>query len=326
MQKRKVYFRSDANSQIGYGHFIRSLALADMLKEDFDCTFFTQSPTEYQKQEVTKVCQLVALPATENRYNIFLDNLSGSEIVVLDNYFFTTAYQQQIKAKGCKLVCIDDMHDKHYVADIVINQGCNREEAFSVEPYTRLCLGLDWALLRRPFREVSKRTNTNSHTIETVVVCFGGSDLYDLTSQFAQFLLANSHTKHVIAVVGDAYKPHNGFICDSRLQYRSKLSANEMATFFLSTDMVVCSASTVCIEALACGAKVAAGWYVDNQQEFYDYIKEKHLHIALGNLLQSQTTQQFQALLDTAAVSTSSAPTLSINNLQARYVSLFSEL
>ena len=32
---QKIYFRADASATIGYGHFIRTLALADMLKDDF---------------------------------------------------------------------------------------------------------------------------------------------------------------------------------------------------------------------------------------------------------------------------------------------------
>ena len=51
---KKIYFRADASAQIGYGHFIRTLAIADMLKSEFDCTFFTVSPTEYQVGEMTK--------------------------------------------------------------------------------------------------------------------------------------------------------------------------------------------------------------------------------------------------------------------------------
>ena len=78
--------------------------------------------------------------------------------MVLDNYFFTTDYQRTIKEKGCCLVCVDDMHDKHYVADVVINHGLTDESLFDVEPYTKLCLGGDWALLRHPFIEAVKRT------------------------------------------------------------------------------------------------------------------------------------------------------------------------
>ena len=61
MTKRKIYFRADASATIGYGHFIRTLALVDMLKDDFDCIFFTTSPSAYQIEEMGKVCRYIAL-------------------------------------------------------------------------------------------------------------------------------------------------------------------------------------------------------------------------------------------------------------------------
>ena len=85
--KQKIFFRADADKQIGYGHFVRSLALADMIKEDFDCIFFTQSPTEYQKREIQKVCPLIELPSNDTKLVVFLNFLQGDEIVFLDNYF-----------------------------------------------------------------------------------------------------------------------------------------------------------------------------------------------------------------------------------------------
>ena len=58
---QKILFRADAGADIGYGHFIRSLALADMLKDDFDCTFYTSEPTPYQVDQMQQVCKYVAL-------------------------------------------------------------------------------------------------------------------------------------------------------------------------------------------------------------------------------------------------------------------------
>lgn len=55
---RKLFFRADAGIKIGWGHFIRTLALADMLKDVFECTFFTQEPTLYQINEVEKFVNL----------------------------------------------------------------------------------------------------------------------------------------------------------------------------------------------------------------------------------------------------------------------------
>ena len=37
--RRRLFFRADAGPGIGYGHFVRSLALASMLKDCFECRF-----------------------------------------------------------------------------------------------------------------------------------------------------------------------------------------------------------------------------------------------------------------------------------------------
>lgn len=283
-RKHKIYFRADAGPEIGYGHFIRTLALVDMLKEDFECSIYTQTPTEYQLREAENICPLISLPADDSKFNLFLSQLQGGEIVVLDNYFFSTDYQRVIKDKGCKLICIDDMHDKHYVADVVINHGCEDPSLFDKEDYTRLCLGFDYALLRRPFLE-------NHADIERlkglIVVCFGGSDPHNLTRKYVEQLIMSQGVEHIIAVVGDGYQYRDVLSNISNVEVRSRLSALEMANLFRSAEVVVCSASTTAYEAIVCGAKVYAGWYVDNQKDFYHLLCATQAIVPLGNLLES---------------------------------------
>lgn len=281
MKNKRIYFRADASASIGYGHFTRTLALADMLKNDFECIFYTVSPTEYQVGEMEKVCKYVALDA-ESPLDVFLDLLQGDEIVVLDNYFYTSDYQLKIKSKGCKLVCIDDLHDKHYYADVVINHGVSDISLFDVEPYTILCLGYAWALLRKPFLSEYRRVCNNS--ISNIVICFGGSDMNDFTGKTIQSLIHDNSIQSIKAIVGDAYQKKVKLSIDDRIEYFSRQSAEQMASLFRSADLVICSASSVCLEALACGAKVAAGWYVDNQKDFYLNLCNLKLIQGLGNL------------------------------------------
>lgn len=316
--KRKIYFRADASASIGYGHFIRTLALADMLRDDFDCTFFTCHPTPYQVDEMEKVCPFLAL-REETHYDDFLSHLQGDEIVVLDNYFFDTGYQRAIKGKGCRLVCIDDMHDKHYVADVVINHGLTDSALFDVESYTKLCLGFDWALLRKPFLEAARKKRVPMDRKGKVVVCFGGSDIHDVTGYFVNRTLRLPAVSDVTAVVGDAYAPHSSCVEDSRLVYRSRLTAQEIADLFCDSGWVICSASSVCIEALACGARVAAGWYVDNQKEFYDLLTSKGWVTGLGNV--------GQPTVGVCNVDLGQPIAVNLNGfIQQRYISLFQAL
>ncbi len=286
LNKRKIYLRADAGPEIGYGHYIRSLALADMLKQDFACTMFTQTPTDYQLREAKEVCPVISLPNDESKFDKFLDYLKGDEIVVLDNYFFTTSYQRAIKAKGCKLVCIDDMHDKHYVADVVINHGCTNASLFDIEPYTHLCLGFEYALLRKPFLEANNKTERQKGLF---IVCFGGSDPHNFTHKYAKELIMCQKVSKVVAVVGDGYQYQETLSNTPNVEVLSRIYAYEMANLFHSAEAVVCSASTTCYEALACGSKVYAGWYVDNQKDFYQYLCASKAIVPLGELQKNKS-------------------------------------
>lgn len=268
----RIIFRADAGRDTGYGHFIRSLALADMLKEDYECMIYTQAPTEYQMREAEGVCPLVPLPADDSRFGLFLDCLKGDETVVLDNYFYTAEYQQAIRDKGCLLVMIDDIHDREFRADAIISPCLGDASAYDVRPGTPFCLGPRWALLRRPFLEKAAASGRRG-----CVVAFGGSDPLDLSSKFAGSL---SGRTQVTILAGERWE---GKVPDG-VTVRRGLDAKGVAELLRSAEDVCCSASSICYEALACGARVHAGWYVDNQREFYGTLASKGLIDPLGDL------------------------------------------
>ena len=284
MNKHKIYFRVDAGTSIGYGHFVRSLALADMLKEDFDCTFFTQSPSDYQKYEVENICNLVALPSDDNKFDEFLSYLNGDEIVVLDNYFYTSEYQKQIKDKGCKLVCIDDIHNRYFYADVIINHCINDCSFYDAGSETAFFLGSKWALLRKPFLQKINGTHTADHW----VIIFGGSDPFNLSLPYTQFIKNVVPNVHLTVVVGDGYKCIDELKEIEGVTVLNKLTAEQIKDTFTSAAHVVCSASSVCYEAMACGCIVHAGYYIDNQVEFYQNLKAQGIIDPMENLLEHE--------------------------------------
>jgi UDP-2,4-diacetamido-2,4,6-trideoxy-beta-L-altropyranose hydrolase len=290
MSKKKIYFRADACQSIGYGHFIRSIALADMLKDDFECTFFTQTPTEYQKEEAEMVCSLVTLPADDTHFELFLEKLNGDEIVVLDNYFFTSEYQKLIKDRGCKLVCIDDIHDRHFFADVIINHCINYCSDYDAEEETKFFLGAKWALLRAPFLKKEESQQEANHW----VITFGGSDPYNLTLEYVKCLKQKLPKAKISVLIGDGYTHHDELKTYNDVKIYNKLSAQQVAELFRSAGNVVCSASSVCYEALSCGCNVHAGYYVDNQVDFYNNLITQDLILPLGNLSKNETALKLE--------------------------------
>ena len=61
--ERRIIFRADGNSDIGLGHVIRSLALVEMLKDNFECVFAIQEPVNALVRQIEAVCaELIILP------------------------------------------------------------------------------------------------------------------------------------------------------------------------------------------------------------------------------------------------------------------------
>lgn len=287
IKQRSIIFRADGGPSIGMGHFIRTLALAEMLNEYFHCIYATRQPSQYQINEIEKVCHgRIDLPEDDSHFEKFLNYLDGDEIVVLDNYYFSTEYQKSIKAKGCKLVCIDDVHDKHYVGDIVINHAEGiKDTAYSIESTTQLLLGYKYALLRPTFLRIAKEYQIKqdcNYGLKSVLICLGGSDSHKIIQKVANAFLKNPNigTIHIVSQI-DHSKLENPF--NKYIHTYWDLDENQMAHLMRIVDLGFLPASTLSIEACACRLPFLTGWFVDNQKEIYNSIVNNKIGIGVGN-------------------------------------------
>lgn len=290
IKKRKVILRADAGKTIGFGHFVRSLALAGYLKDDFDCRFCTFNPSEYQPsgyqlEEISKVCKFIDIEADsyEEYDSKFIEILKGDEIVVLDNYYFTTTYQKLVKENCYKLVCVDDMHDRHFIADAVITGTHIEKNLFSLEPYTKFMNGICHSFLREPFLKAA--TKPKSPILKHIVLAVGGADPYGLTNKLIGVLIKLMPTVKLAVIAGDTVDVNEEYL--SSININRRLSAEQIVELFNKSDLGIFPASTICIEALSCRLPIAAGWYVDNQKEFYQYGVRHGLFLPLGCFLDS---------------------------------------
>ncbi len=314
--KKKIYFRADAGASIGYGHFIRSLALADLLKDNFDCTFFTTNPTEYQLAEMYNICKYVELNEI-SALEDFLAVLDGSEIVVLDNYFYTEEYQKHVKDRGSKLVFIDDMHNMHYFADIIINITPLKNIMYDAESYTRIVMGRDWVPLRPEFfarkSELVKRNND-------IIICLGGSDPYMITNKILKSLDTKMYHGFIHVIAGDKVQIDTTF--KNKIIVHRNLSAFEMVKLFDRSALAIVACSMVQIEASTRGIPLLAGYYVDNQFEDYIYGIEHNMFVGLGNLLNYNGSNIFKLIIQAKNKKYQS----DISGLKKRYIDLFKSL
>lgn len=271
---QEVFIRADAGAIIGLGHVIRCMALAEMLKENFIITFFCKELPEKIKLSVRE--QGFALKMIDSEESFF-NCINDKKIVVTDGYGFGSVYQKQIKTKGAKLVCIDDLHDKEFFADLIINHahGVNKNN-YKAQHYTVFALGVDYALLRSPFLTAAKSKRAIS-SIEKLMICFGGADSKNLTLTALAAASSIQQFKEIHAVAGAAYAHTNSLsellTTDKRTQLHQSLNETAMLSLMQHCDGAIVPASGILFETLAAGCVAFSGYYIDNQLSIYNGFK-----------------------------------------------------
>ncbi|MFL5764350.1 MAG: UDP-2,4-diacetamido-2,4,6-trideoxy-beta-L-altropyranose hydrolase [Bacteroidia bacterium] len=291
--KPKLVIRADGGTAIGMGHIIRSLALADMLKHDFQIMFAVQQPSEHVIRAIHKITETIFHLPLETDPEKDVKNLAGfldpSDIVLLDGYEFRTDYQKTIKAKGCKLVAIDDLHSWHHVADMIINHAATAERSdYSAEPYTKYLLGPDYALLRAPFLE--KKEIRAIAAIKNVFISMGAADANNITQKFCEALTGIQGIGEIHLMLGAA-NPHLGKIDELiaksssvKIHKHFDISADELVSLLQKCDVAICPASSISMECCATGIGLLSGYTADNQKGILRGLIQNKVAISLGDL------------------------------------------
>lgn len=278
--KNNIFIRADGNADIGLGHLIRCIALAHMLQQEFNISFYIKSAPPSLLREIKDSGS--GLNRINNE-NDFLSVLSGKEIVVLDHYdLLDPDYQQKIKNTGCKLVCIDDLHNTTHFADLIINHspGVSPKD-YQAQPYTDFALGPEFSLLRPSFIKAAA-TKLKIENVESALICFGGSDIMNITKKVLEAVIDIEQINKINVVVGAA-NPHRESILriadnkESRINIFESLDEHQMLSVIQGSDLAIVPASGILLESLAGGSLPLICYYAENQKELFNYFYENRM-------------------------------------------------
>ena len=199
-----LLLRADAGPQIGMGHVMRCLALAEpWLQAGSAVSLLTTAPSPALRTRTeslgVSVRELSTMPggSTDAAETNALAQSLRAAWLVLDGYHFDAAYQRAVKAAGIRLLVFDDTaHAAHYSADFILNQNLGATAALYPhrEATTHLLLGPRFVQLRGEFLKCSRRGeeadgacsgNPPPHVggYPRVMVTLGGSDPDNITAQ-----------------------------------------------------------------------------------------------------------------------------------------------
>lgn len=284
--KTHILFRADGNSKIGLGHVMRSLALAEMIGEDFKTIFVIKNPEIKLAETIRQTCDELVDISDESE---FIDMLKPDELVVIDGYQFKGSYQKEIKKKAKALIAIDDKADLHFYSDLIINHG-SAGINYDKEPYTKILYGSKYLLARKPFLNAAKQSRKVT-TANSLFICLGGADPFNHTIKILKAGLACDHINTIHLVVGSAYK------FDSELDAISKnisiqkkivkhqnLDAVKMVEIMRQCNIAVSSASSISLELCCVKIGLLIGTVADNQSEINKLLEENGCAISCGDL------------------------------------------
>lgn len=274
---KSVIIRADGDKNIGLGHLVRCLSLAHMLKDEFENILFISKCITPELKEEIKLSGFNFHEIIEEAE--FFALLNPYVIAVLDGYSFDLQYQRQVKTSGAKLVFIDDLHNKEFVADLIINHAPGvKEEDYIAQPFTKFCLGPEYALLRPPFL---KRANENKeiNKINSVFICFGGADYKNLTEAAARYVLNDQEVTEIKIIIGGANQnitqlQNLANKYSSKIDLAIGLNDTDMVNTMLSSQIAVVPASGILFEVLALKLIPVSGYYIDNQRAIYEGFKK----------------------------------------------------
>lgn len=186
-------------------------------------------------------------------------------------------------------MCIDDLHDKSFVADLIINHapGVRAASYDSQNNNVKFLLGPKYALLRPEFF-IKEHSSINKASESTqVLICFGGSDFKNLTQFILEKCNFNEPVEYTV-ITGSAY-PYLLQLKEylhqqsKNVKLLSSLNEREMKVEFCKSDICIVPASGILFEVLSCGVPVITGYYTQNQFDIYKGFLDLNVVYGAGN-------------------------------------------
>ena len=292
----KLVIRADASTQIGTGHVMRCLALAQAWQDRGGGVMFVmaiktpaiEARLKSEGMEVVYIpVQIGSIGDAEKTIN--LARKFNAKWVVIDGYNFGGEYQKIIKGDGLRLLMLDDYgHAEHYYADIVLNQNISADERLYVhrEPYTQLLLGVKYTLLRREFWQWRGWKREIPTVARLVLVTLGGSDADNVTLKVIQALqLVELDDLEVVVVVGGSnphYEQLKSVCLDAKFLIHLKRNVTNMPDLMAWADVAIAAGGSTNWELAFMGLPSIILVLADNQRAISLELGKTKVAVNLG--------------------------------------------
>ncbi|MBS4694432.1 UDP-2,4-diacetamido-2,4,6-trideoxy-beta-L-altropyranose hydrolase [Aeromonas allosaccharophila] len=265
----KVAFRLDAGADIGLGHLMRCLAIADRLKiAGAECHFLCHALPK----------QLLPMLQRHHHHSLLALDDEGPlpdlqpDWLVFDHYQIDREIEKRLAVHCDQVLVIDDLADRPHHCQLLLDQGPLRSASDYQNLIPKDChllLGTDYALLRPAFRQLARQVTP---PWQRGLICFGGADPAGacLTTLNSLIRLPWARTIQWTLVAGgaNAFWPElqQWVAKHTDLQIGLLRQSDQMAQLMQQHDFTIGAAGGMTWERACLGLPTLAVPIVDNQQ------------------------------------------------------------
>lgn len=295
----KVAFRVDASTEIGTGHVIRCLTLADRLADDGVACHFVMRELPGNLIDMIKasrhdVIELAAPSApiegfpdrpTHARWlgvdwqtdamevEARLRGIGSVDWLVVDHYALDSAWEERLRNAARQIMVIDDLADRPHDCDLLLDQNLRDDPHRYANLIPTRCVGLfgpSYALLRPEFAARRRKVlRDNAAPVRKVLVYFGGADPHNLTTVALEALEAQRDAALSVDVVVGLISPHKDRVanwCAKREWVRLHVGGADMADLMAGADLALGAGGTTTWERCCLGLPTILITIADNQR------------------------------------------------------------
>ena len=312
-----IIFRVDSSTQMGTGHVMRCLTLADALKKEGAAIEFISRAheghliehIERQGFKTHKLSNLCGVEVKVDEEKLYGKHWLGSsqqkdailckpmfdtikpDWLIVDQYGIDETWQRSLKDCYGKLMVIDDLANRVHECDLLLDQTYGRK----VEDYTglvpqnsQLLLGAEFALLRPEFaewRDYSLRRRVKPE-FKTLLITMGGADPDNVTGDLLEALKGCSLPKEFeIIIVMGATAPHLKRVkrqAEMMLHKTTvRTNVNNMAEIMANADLAIAAAGTTTWERCSLGLPSLVVVLAENQKEIARLLSKQSITLTI---------------------------------------------
>lgn len=331
---KTVIFRVDSSIEMGAGHVMRCLTLAEELSQrGYECTFISrQQPGSLIKLVKQRGYSVYELPECEESRDDHLAHsrwLKGgqekdfqeslvviekteADWLVIDHYGVDKVWEQKARDYVKNILVIDDLADREHDCDILLDQNLGQTSEVYQALLPKSCIvlaGSHYTLLRSEFldyRERSLEYRRKKKQIDRLLITMGGVDKDNYTEK-ALTALELSHVpdnSEVLVVLGNGAPWLTNIKKQakaSRLKVGVANNIQNMAERMANTDLAIGAAGSTSWERSCLGVPSIMCVIADNQRVVANALSSEGAAIlATGADVTQSIQQQVDQLLQNA--------------------------